>query len=299
MMTEFNLPEFFIIGAAKSGSTTLYHWLKQHPQIVLSEIKEPHFFDNNTNYKRGLSWYAKHFHSENVPHGTIGEATPNYFHHPELVIPRLKKTYADKEIKFILVLRDPVQRAWSHYCHRRRLMLEPYEFIKALNVEQERLSKKTMEWTGYFKDGLYAIQLQKWYANYSKDQFLILLTEELENYDKCLSEIFNFLQVSTTVQIDTSRRYNTAKQPKNKTMMRLIVGHQFLNKLIKWVTPETVLAKLLQYRRRCIDRNLVETASQAELHPEIMNDLRLKYTPDIEQLEKLINKDLNAWKQRN
>jgi hypothetical protein len=133
-----NLPNFFLLGAAKAGTTSLYHCLKQHPQVFMPANKEPRFFDRDEFYQEGLSVYLnRHFKGSEI-YPARGEATPAY-HRPEKVIPRMKKAYGRLSPKFLIILRDPVERAWSHYLHRVFFTLEEESFEHALKLEKSRI----------------------------------------------------------------------------------------------------------------------------------------------------------------
>ena len=119
-------PNFLIIGAQRCGTTSLYNYLIQHPQIVPSSKKEVHFFD--LNFHLGQSWYEKHFPevSDNI---LTGEASPYYIFHP--LCPKRIFDY-DPSVKLIVILRNPIDRAYSHYRHIVRLGHEPLKFEDAL-----------------------------------------------------------------------------------------------------------------------------------------------------------------------
>ena len=120
------LPRYLIIGAQKSGTTTLYEYLNQHPAVARSFIQEVHFFD--LNFARGLEWYRAHFptylrreyvRSRRRMELITGEASAYYLFHP-LVCARVRETLPD--VRLIVVLRDPVERAWAHYRGTGRLL---------------------------------------------------------------------------------------------------------------------------------------------------------------------------------
>jgi hypothetical protein len=117
------LPNSFILGAAKCGTTSLYYYLKQHPEIYLPKDKEPHFFDNDVFWNEGVDVFLRrHFQgAQRFP--ARGESTPAYFHRWEKVIPRIKAVYSDVIPKFIAIFRYPVERAFSHLFASRKLAI--------------------------------------------------------------------------------------------------------------------------------------------------------------------------------
>jgi hypothetical protein len=141
------LPDFLILGAQKAGTTALYAYLRWHPEITGPSWKEVSYFDRH--YRRGLSWYRGHF-----PIGAgdrlVGEASPGYLFHP-LAPERVRATVPDA--KLIALLRDPVDRALSHYHHEVALGREPLSFDEALEAEPERTrgeDERLVTEPGYF-----------------------------------------------------------------------------------------------------------------------------------------------------
>ena len=130
------LPSFIIIGAQRCGTTSLYDYLSHHPQIIPSPVKELFYFDDY--YTRPIEWYKSFFPTKKeqeklerdlVASVITGEASPSYFFHP-YAAKRIKETLP--QIKLILVLRDPIERAYSHYTHIKRVNREPLSFEEAI-----------------------------------------------------------------------------------------------------------------------------------------------------------------------
>jgi len=190
------LPTFLICGTQKGGTTALYYYLREHPEIYMTPKKEVHFFD--LNYHLGIKWYKKHF--KGVNNGkikAIGEATPFYMY-LESVPMRIFNTLPD--VKLIFILRDPVKRAYSHYWHEVRLGYESLSFNKAIEKEEDRLSKGDLfskQHYSYKDRGKYIIQLERFRKYFPKNQLLILINEELkENPHEVLQKVFEFLGVN-------------------------------------------------------------------------------------------------------
>ncbi len=200
-----SLPTFLIIGAQKAGTTSLWYYLNQHPQIRMSQKKEVHYFDQN--YQNSTAWYKSHFAWRSDKKYVIGEATPYYLFHP-LAPSRVHKLLPD--IKLIVLLRNPTDRAYAHYQMLRRKKLEPSEDFKAAcQLEQVRIlgekerimaepfyhSYAHQRYT-YLKRGEYASQLKNWQRYFQQNQFLILKSEAFfENPQKELDKIGAFLQI--------------------------------------------------------------------------------------------------------
>lgn len=192
------LPDFLIIGAPRSGTTSLYYYLAEHPQIFLSTTKELHFFDDN--YAKGLRWYRTQFptimqkyYSRHLLHLDllVGEATPAYLFYPH-VPERMSKVLPN--VKLIVLLRNPVDRAFSHYWLMSRVNKEMLSFEEEIKREEalivserERLladaSRSSQEYHpfSYLTKGAYIEHLQRWMKYYPKDQFLVLKSEDMYN----------------------------------------------------------------------------------------------------------------------
>jgi hypothetical protein len=180
------LPDAVILGAMKSGTSSLHHYLVQQPGVIEPLRKEVHYFD--VNLGRGEAWYRAHF-------GRVGEAglnldsSPYYLFHPA-VPQRLHALLPDARL--IVLLRDPVRRAYSHYWHERDKGRETLSFEDAIAAEAERLGNSeqrladgTLERSrehqhfSYLARGRYAEQLDRWFTVFPRAQFLVLCFEDL------------------------------------------------------------------------------------------------------------------------
>jgi hypothetical protein len=179
------LPDFLILGAQKAGTTALFSYLRRHPSITGPAWKEVSFFDRH--YARGTRWYRGQFPLKRA--SFVGEASPSYLLHP-LAPERVRSLVPDARL--ITLLRNPVDRAYSHYQHEVALGREPLSFEEALAAEDERLAGEVERMLAdpryfsdawwdhtYFTRGLYAQQLERWYAVFPRDQLLLVPTEEL------------------------------------------------------------------------------------------------------------------------
>ena len=184
------LPDFLIIGAQKAGTTSLYEYLTQHPQVLAAVKKEIRFFGEN--YPQGLSWYRSHFpFSYKLGNGRFlsGESSPTTMFHP-LAPERVAQTIP--AVKLIALLRDPVARAFSHHQMNLRSGRDQLPFEEAIKREAERLegalqgtlngnNEAIFRYTSfsYLARGEYAAQLQRWLSFFPKEQILVLQSEAL------------------------------------------------------------------------------------------------------------------------
>ena len=290
-----DLPSFFVLGAAKAGTTSLYAYLSQHPDICLSNVKEPHFFDDEPAFAHGLDWYVRQYFPHCDNRAVRGEATP-ILHLPLIVGPRIREAYGNDapSLRFIVVLRDPVERAWSHYLDCYRLTTESEGFEEALKLEAGRLAKNPSQWYGYFRDGLYCQQLEAWFELFDQSQFFIILHEELRDSPGAISAmVARFLNVDDGVQFTTDFRRNVAGQPRSRRLMKIVsqppaLVRHFTSRILPQRTRKNIRAVLRRWLTSPYDR-------KPELDAQIAHELRARFQPDIQRLEKLIDRDLSAW----
>jgi hypothetical protein len=226
------LPDFIIIGSARSGTTSLYHYLIQHPTVAPALRKEVHFFDYN--YQRGSSWYQGQFPAlpyiyclQAIHKHTIitGEASPYYLFHPH-VPPRVARLLP--AVKLIALLRNPIERAFSHYCWEVDWGNEQLSFEDALEQEEARMQGaiQTLEYGksfnhlhfSYFSRGCYAEQLEQWFACFPREQILIIKSEDMYNNPAAIfTQALDFLHIPhTTVDY---KQYNGQKTHLHKKML--------------------------------------------------------------------------------
>lgn len=197
-------PNFLGIGAAKAGTTTIAELLKEHPEIFIPKSKELHYFDFDYSLgEKNKDWYFSQFEENKA----IGEFTPSYLFVPESPL-AINKLLGEKT-KFIVSLRNPIDRAYSHYWHAinnwgdekyRELgyPIETLDFIEAIKAEPERLRKKEyhIRHLSYFSKGLYADQLKRYFSIFPKKNFYIIIFEEfIKRPVEILFEIYQFLKV--------------------------------------------------------------------------------------------------------
>jgi hypothetical protein len=168
------LPDFLVIGGQRCGTTSLHSYLAAHPQVRAATGKELQYF--SLHYGRGERWYRGHFPPSSP--GTVSfEASPLYLFHPDAPS-RVAATLPTG--RFVALLRDPVERAWSHYLHTRSYGHEPLDFAGALAAEESRLSTPD-GWRrySYAARGRYAEQLSRWLAHVPRERLHVLRSEDL------------------------------------------------------------------------------------------------------------------------
>ena len=230
------LPDFVVIGSTKSGTTSLHYYLIQHPRII-SE-RNVHFFEYmQTN---SIEWYRAHFPTKaykNFKKLTVGEQTATYLFHP-LIPKRIHTTIPNA--KFIVVLRNPVDRAYSNYTHQVREGIEKRTFEEAIKSELKRIEicKNNSEYKinnddfsnhvifSYLRHGIYVDFIKAWMEFFTKEQFLILPTYDLNNNRaKFLKQVFDYLNVQN-FEIKDVERQNVGEYKKlDKSMRKFLVNY--------------------------------------------------------------------------
>lgn len=245
------LPDYLVIGAQKAGTTSLYYYLVDHPHVAAALEEEVHFFD--LNYGRGLGWYRAHFPLGLGEGRIVGESTPYYLFHPH-VPQRVRQVVPDA--KLIVLLRNPVDRAYSHYQHSVRQGREPLSFEESIEVEEERIAPETRrlladegynsfvhQHQSYLARGLYLDQLKAWRALFPEEQMLVLSAEEFRaDTSAVFGEILRFLELPPC-DLKEYRRYNAWSYPKMEASTRRY--------LVDYFRPHN--EKLYEYLSRSFD----------------------------------------------
>jgi len=283
----------------KAATTSLYTYLKQHPDIFMSAIKEPMFFNNfqkKNNFKvhgrktKKITTFEQYYTLFDAvkKEKAIGEASPAYISNedcPTLIQKHLPDT------KIIAVLRQPVARAYSNFLHARRADREPIsDFETAFNKEAERKAENWSPLYHYKSKGNYAEQLKGYFNLFPKENIKILLFEDLvKNPIKTTQEIFKFLNIDSSFIPNTSKKANVSGTPKGifgwlimkLRYYNLIPNIQFSNYL-----PDFMIQFIFNSAYKKVN----------PLPPALKKRLtNTFYKEDILKLEKLIGKNLQHW----
>ena len=291
------MPNFLIIGAAKSGTTALHQYLQQHPQIYMTPSKETNFFafeGEEMNFQGCGDEALKEFSITDIAtyqaqfdrvqdELAIGEACPSYLYLPQAAT-RIKKYIPDARL--IVILRNPIERAYANFLHIVRDDREPHQdFALALQEEATRIANN-WEWFWHYKQiGFYGKQLHRYYALFPQEQIKLYLYEDLKAKPlELLQDIFHFLEVDATFIPDMALRPNKSGMPKNQLMHQILTKPNPLKTILKPLFP----AKL---RQKIQHQNL----NKPQLSLAVERELRDLYRADILQCQNLLGRDLSNW----
>jgi hypothetical protein len=301
-----NLPTFLIIGAARSGTTSLYEYCKQHPQVFMSPRKETNFLAYEGEPLAGRSadrerWadravasleeYAGLF-SGCTSEIALGEASPRYLYRPARAIANIKKHVP--EARLIAILRDPVERAYSHYLLRVRVNRERRtSFAAAVEAESRRMEKGRTDDLHYIPYGLYGQQLRLYYDAFPSGQIRVYLYDDLaRDAAGVMADLFAFVGVEPAFPVDVSTRHRSASATAVPTHPLWAFVHRRLSSM-----RETHAWPVRTLRRFVRDKVRQQAGETPPLTPEARAWLLERYRGDILRLQDLIGRDLRAWLQ--
>jgi len=226
---------FIICGTQKGGTTALDHYLRQHREICMANKKELHFFDNDENFMDTNPDYVRYhnYFSLKESHSIIGEATPIYMYWNQS-IERIHSY--NPNMRLIVILRNPIERAFSHWNMERHRQRESRTFWDAIKEEKKEIQSsvhKQHRTFSYLERGLYFKQIKNIYNYFKEDQLLIIRNEELRNdLNKVLQDISNFLSIKLFDKVETKNIHSRPYTSKlNEREGQLLTS--FYNKDIK------------------------------------------------------------------
>ena len=301
------MPDFFIVGAARSGTSSLEEYLNQHPEIYITPKKETHFFavdyfppsfngpgDDRLNERviRDEDQYAQLF-ADIKGKKAIGEASAFYLCFPGAAE---RIAHAVPDAKILIILREPVARTYSAYMFLLRDNRETLGFVEGLNQEEERKQQGWEPMWWYKELSQYYSQVKHYLEVFGKEQVKVLLYEELfANPGQVLREVFAFLGVREDVSIDTSVRYNLSGVPKSRTLYTPLNNFIFnpgpLARRVKSLVP-------VHLRVAWASKVIGMVTRPVPLDPQIEAELKAYFAEDVGKLEELLQRDLLCWHYR-
>ncbi|MGL5942408.1 MAG: sulfotransferase family protein [Waterburya sp.] len=288
--SAMRLPDFLIIGAAKSGTTSLYEYLNRHPQIFLSRIKEPQFFAVDSQYERGIEWYSSLF-KDASPEQICGEATTDYTKLP--LYPKTPERIAHHlpNVKMIYIMRHPVERVYSHYKHLQRgqkVELTFKDYIQENHV--------CIDTSYYFK------QINRYLDIFPKESFLFLLMEDLiHNPEQTLEQICKFIGVNEHISLALEEQVtaNNSKRHFQDTIRNRITSPIRALPFVETI-KDTVPQKWRDSAYNLLQNSFYgNQIKQQYLVPKMDDNTRQwlldKFQGSNQELANFLNRDLSSW----
>lgn len=296
------LPNFLIVGAAKSGTSSLHNYLNQHPQVFMPsynkegmKVKEPRFLIKDLVQHRlhnGI-WTFEEYQSlfdDVKDEKAIGESTVLYLYYYKHAINNIKH-YLGEDVKIIVMLRNPADRAYSAFQHVSRGFKENNSFEKSLEIEKGRMEREEnlTPMVMYKEMGMY-YEMVKAYMESFKNIHIIFYEDFRDNIESEMNKIYNFLGISNNIEIDFITKHNVGgKRWKDEKMKHVFMKDNPMKSILKSVLPEKLRKGM---RNKLVNASTNKIGSMKEETREYLNDY---FKQDVKKLSELLNKDLQHW----
>ena len=285
--------DFFIVGAPKAGTTSVYHYLNEHPEISMSSQKEPDYFSYADIQHEGM-YYGKNridtikkYHDlfdDNSESKLKGEASVSYLFYKD--VPQKIKAY-NPDAKIIIMLRDPVDRAFSHYLMDYRLGIVSDSFEYIINKKSTHRNAKLF-YQQYVELSEYASQVKRYLDIFDSKEILFIEYEDLKiDVLGIVKKTYLFLGVNQVYEPDINNKHNTYTMPKNR-IIRFIYSFVILRNILSFLLPKNLVNRL-----RIV---LFKNDKKPALLDETRNRLKQSFANDVNALAEMLNKDLSRWK---
>lgn len=299
-----NLPNVFIVGAPRAGTTAICDILQQHPNIFIPKIKEPRFFIGeeitevcqDDPLKKFLTTYSvlekrDYLKLYSTTHKIKIDPSVQYLYHYKSVIPKIKKVVPDAKI--LIILRNPVKRAFSNYQFLREA-ISPNTFEKELEMESQRIRENWNSFWFYKSQSSY-YEGVKAYMDSFENVKIIVFEEFLLNKSKVMKEIMEFISLSSNHNFSfSSKKVNRSGKPRNSFLNSLIFKDSLAKKLIRLML--NLLPNAFRKNMVLKIKNVSRKNNDELTDKNIEAKLREEFMPEVIQLEKLIGKNLSQWK---
>tara|TARA_B110000238_G_scaffold164214_1_gene179077 strand:+ start:1169 stop:2038 length:870 start_codon:yes stop_codon:yes gene_type:complete len=284
--------DFFIVGAPKAGTTSLYHYLNEHPQIEMSLQKEPDYFSDKEIQIQGLYYSRNRIDTEEKYNGLFntqkkdvifGEGSVSYLFYP--TVAQDIKVY-NPMAKIIIMLRNPIDRAFSHYLMDYRLGLVSDSFEDIINKKSKHKNAHLF-YQQYIKVGEYAAQLKRYCDIFDKKNILLI---DYENFKSdvtgTVNSAYSFLNISAEFSVDINKKHNTFTMPKNK-LIRFVYSFVIIRNILSFIFPKNII--------KAVRLILFTKDKKPKLLEETRNQLKDYFSNDVRLLGNLIGKDYSKW----
>jgi hypothetical protein len=287
------IPNFFIVGTPKAGTTSLYHYLEEHPDIYMSPLKETNYFSFDEIKSQGLFYNEEHISSLNQyqeqfrgakDEKAIGEASVSYLYYPSVP---LKIKEFNPEAKIIIVLRSPIDRGFSHYLMDKRLGFVNLSY-EDIVWENTKHPQSKLYYQQYVDLGQYYEQVKRYIATFGEKQVKILFYDDvIKDIQNVIKQLYTFLDVDCTFSPNTCQQHNVYSSPKNFFIQK-IYAQKKIRTIAKLFFGENIQQQL---------KNHFFRKDKPVLNEKLRLDLIDIYETNIYKTSALLKKDLTYWLQ--
>lgn len=288
------LPNFVVIGAPKCGTTSLYYYLKQHPEVFLPQRKELHYFSYGhmcqltggpgdahivSSACSDLDNYEQ-FYTDARADNAIGDISPSYFYFSD-VSKKIKDELGSPKI--IVLVRNPIEKAFSQYMHLIRDNRETLPFYDALMAEGQRIEDGWAALWRYAESSLYTDRIQQYIDTFGKDQVKIIRFDDLTaSCYETLEDLFRYLDIDPSFRPDTSQTYNKSGKPRLRFVAEFIARPNVVTSAARNFLPETVTTSVKNVLRK------LNTGEKSEMEERSRSYLKNYFRDDVSRLEELL-----------
>jgi hypothetical protein len=290
VVADRRLPTFIVIGAMKGGTTSLFHYLDEHPQVHMSPLKEVDFFVEESNWGRGFDWYARQFEGAGAATTAIGEASTLYTKYPQYrgVPERIRQHLPDARL--IYVVRDPIARLRSHYQHRTLIGSERRPIAEAVAADPT-----------YIDTSRYGMQLERYLEHFPREQIQIITSEDLRSRRaETLAAVFGFIGVDASfvppsIEQEFYKTEERAQYPsiawKVRKLAKRFVPHSKRAKEL----VDSIMPRIMGRRRTGTASADGASTSSVTIPDELAERLRTVFAEDVALLRKHMPPDFDGW----
>jgi len=284
--------DFFIVGAPKAGTTSLYYYLNEHPEIEMSSKKETNFFSNHSIQRQFLYYNSECIDTEDLYHSLFkkkkrvkyGEASVSYLYYNDVPL-KIKEYNSDGKI--IIMLRDLADRAFSHYQMDFRLGLVN-EKLEDIIDNRERNKKSQLFYQQYIELSMYYNQVKNYIDTFGRENIHIIFYEDFKsNIELVVKDIYDFLEVEKNFVPELDRIHNISFTPRNN-LFRMLYKWSAIRKFLRLLIPKKNINN--------IKNNLIGSKVNPKLSIKLRQKMNRLFLNDIQLLEDLLSKDLSLWK---
>lgn len=285
-------PNFYIAGTPKSGTTSLFHYLDEHPEVFMCSVKEPNYFSYDDIIRQNLYYSEKGFGNKEkyealfkdvTSERAIGEASVSYLFY-EKTPTKIKAVVPDAKI--IIILRNPVDRGFSHYLMDTRLGYVNISFEDIVHKRTEH-PQLDLYYQQFVELGLYYQQVRRFLDTFGESQVKTFLNEDLkENISKVIHSVYEFLDINSDFLSDIEKQHNVYQKPRN-ALVRQIYSKKSIRRLARNIIPNSLVDT--------VKNSLLVKGKKPKLSFETRECLNKLFKDDIQRTADLIGRDLSPW----